>query len=268
MIVISTAAVLAASPSDPLNTPIFGWRTLVTAANVSADTAAAGLPASNLANPSTALEWRGATATAQNVTADIQSADPVDYVGIARHNFGSARIGVKIQGSVSPGVWFDLTSDFMPDDDAPLLFRFVPQALVSVRAVLAAGTAPPRAAVLYAGKLLVCERGLTGDHTPINLGRTTNVLTNRSESGNFLGRVIVGQTRGTSATFQRVPADWYRAHMDPFVVAAKELPFFFAWKPQALPRDIGYCWLTRDPQPVLHFDTGTVSVTFDLAGVA
>ena len=41
------------------NNPVIGWQTRITSGNVTATTAETGYPASNLANPSTELLWRG-----------------------------------------------------------------------------------------------------------------------------------------------------------------------------------------------------------------
>ena len=72
------------------NSPIIGYQSLVNSGNVAATTAQPGAPASNLANPSTVLKWRASSAVADQVlTVTLETADDLDYVGIAGHNFGS-----------------------------------------------------------------------------------------------------------------------------------------------------------------------------------
>jgi hypothetical protein len=56
--------------------------------------------------------------------------------------------------------------------------------------------------------------------------------------------------------------------MKPFVATAKNDPFFFAWKPQEFPTDVGYCWLTNDPQPSVDFNTKRMGITLQMGGVA
>src|SRR5690606_28851750 len=112
--------------------------------------------------------WRGvfgSPATDEYLTATIDSVEPIDYVAVARHNFGSAQIPVSIEGAAgftgSPAVldWQELVPDVLLPDDGPVLFRFEPQPLIAVRIRMQPGNAAPTAAVMYAGKLLVCERG-------------------------------------------------------------------------------------------------------------
>src|SRR5690606_30139707 len=69
--------------------PRLGWRNLVTPGNVSASSEATGFPALNLGNETTFQIWRAAAAETVGITADLGGVVTVDYVGIARHNFGS-----------------------------------------------------------------------------------------------------------------------------------------------------------------------------------
>ena len=50
-------------------------------------------------------------------------------------------------------------------------------------------------------------------------------------------------------------------------VAAKERPFFLAWRPQAYPYEIGFVWVTNDPQPVNQLTNGMVGFSFDCEGI-
>jgi hypothetical protein len=68
-------------------------------------------------------------------------------------------------------------------------------------------------------------------HTPIKYGRRTNVTNGMSESGNFLGRIVLGQMVETEVSLQNITPGWYRSYMDPFIEASRETPFFFAWRP-------------------------------------
>lgn len=275
MIVISNNIVLGAGES--LATPIFGWRNLVTATNVSATTEHPDHPAANLANPSTALRWLaspGSPAGDEYLTVAINSVDPVDYLAIARHNLGSASCVVSVEGasemtgSPEEPDWQELVQEVMLPDDGPALFRFTPQALTHIRLKIQPGSDVPTVAVLYVGKLLVAERGIASDHTPINFGRVEDRVNAVSENGQFLGRIILSESRQASLSFRHLTPGWYRQHMDPFIKASGEKPFFVAWKPQEFPRDVGYCWMTNQPQPIVSFDTGRIAIDLEMRGVA
>jgi hypothetical protein len=272
MIVISSSLALSATADNPLNTPIFGWESLVTTGTVSATSAAAGFPATNVANASTALRWvsdPGSPATDQYLTVTISEVDPIDYLAIAVHNFGSDSIPVSVEGSTggSPE-WFELVEARMLANDDPVIFRWTPQSLTGVRLRMQPGDADPYAAVMYVGKLLVCERGTHQDYTPINLARDTNAPIGVSESGHFLGRVVIGESRASPFALKMLRATWYRDEMDPMVRVLRSTPVFFAWKPTEFPNDIGFVFITNNPKPSRSFDTGRMSIDFQMTGVA
>lgn len=263
-VVISSALVL-----DPVETgpdhPLIGWQNIATAAGVTASGAAANYPASNLANPATHpnAEWRGAGIADTQLNIASDGLTQVDYVAIARHNFGSAQIQVAIGASIL-GVATTISPLILPADDSPLLFRFSPLASTQFTVTLLAGLAAPRAAVLYAGKLLIMQKRLYAGHVPLPQGRRATISNGMSESGNFLGRVVLGAWRETTASFRLITPDWHRANTDPFFARQKKTPFFFAWRPASYPREVGYGWLTNDPQPTPQPADGNL-IAFDLA---
>lgn len=266
MIVISESLVLAATGAVTADNPVVGWRNLVTTSNLAADFEDTDYPAVNLANPSTAQKWLGQVdASPQYLTVTLSGSDEIDYLAVARHNFGTAQIAVKPQGDDGGG-YADLTSEVLPGDDAPLLFRFDPQSLQAIRLRMAVGTAAPSAAVLYVGKLLVLQRRIYVGHVPIPYGRRTQVTNGRSESGNFLGRIVTGETRETAVSIRNMTPAWYRTEMDPFIAAAQETPFFFAWRPGAYPDEIGYAHVTNEPQPSNQRSNGMMQIDLQLGG--
>ena len=95
-----------------------------------------------------------------------------------------------------------------------------------------------------------------------------NVANLVSISGAFLGRIINGQTRRSSCALENLTPDWYRTYMDPFLLAAQESPFFFAWRPGTYPTEAGFAWLTGDPVPNNQRSNGMMQVSFDMEGVA
>jgi hypothetical protein len=250
------------------NNPVIGYRTLVNASNVSATTQAAGFPASNLANPSTNLRWQGqASGADQFVTLALNTNEQVDYLGIARHNLASAQIPVSIEALNASSVWVPLAGPVILPNDGPVLFRFTPQGITSIRVRMQPGNAAPTAAVIYAGKLLVLMRRIYVGHTPINFGRRAKVTNARSESGNFLGRIVLSEMTETSVQLQDLTPGWFRSEIDPFVKASKEQPFFFAWRPGDYPFEVGYCWMTNDPRPSNQRANGMMQMSFEMAGI-
>lgn len=268
MIVLSDNFVLSPAEAElSPDHPVIGWRNVVVAGSVAADTAAEGFPVSNLANPATHLDWRAADTTAQYLTVTTNEIDAIDYVAVAKHNFGSGEIAVTLE--IFDGTdWNVAAGPIMPADNSPLLFRFAAQSVAQFRLALAEGAEAARVAVMYAGKLLVVERKVYVGHTPLPHGRKTSVVNNRSESGNFLGRIVLGEWRESVIPLSLISPDWYRAEMDPFLAVAQEVPFFFAWRPQSYPREVGFAWLVNDPVPVPVGPSNRLAFDLTVHGIA
>jgi len=267
VIVISSALVLAdAADGLSLDHPVIGWHNIVTATNIVAGTSDANYPASNLANPATHLEWRGANTTQQYLTITTGYADPIDYVAVAKHNFASAAITVSIEGFIS-GVWTEIVGEVMLPDDGPALFRFTAQILSQVRIRLQSGSDIPRAAVVYAGKLLVVERKIYVGHTPLPHARKASIVNNRSETGNFLGRIVLGAWRESTVPLSLITPAWYRSTMDPFLAVAKNTPFFFGWRPETYPLEVGYGFLMDEPMPTPTGPSNLIAFDLKVGGV-
>ena len=280
-IIISDSLVLG-TVDNPTNTPIFLWESILTTgvAVVDASSEDADHPAANLSNPITAQYWAADEADIADdiyLTVSIISVTPVivDAVGLAVHNFGSGQNVISVEGTTdnletgSPQ-WSELVQEQLLANDDPVILRFTPQSLTGLRLKIQPSStlSVPYLSVMYVGKLLVCERGTHADHVPITFGRDWKQLTNMSESGHFLDRILTSESRSTRFDLKLIRQTWYRQNMDAFIDAAKLTPFFFAWRPQTYPADVGYCWLTQPPQPAVHFETGRVIVSFEMNGIA
>jgi Concanavalin A-like lectin/glucanases superfamily len=165
--------------------------------------------------------------------------------------------------------WTTLTDEVVLSDDSPLILQFTPAIYSQVRLWMQLGSAAPQAAVVYVGKLLIMERGIKieTDHVPINYGRIAKVVNGFSESGNFLGRVVTQQHRESKAEYAHITPTWYRSTLDPFIIASKTEPFFYAWNPDEYPLETGFCWMTNDPVPATNPVTRRVAIEFEMRGV-
>lgn len=252
--------------------PIIGWHNLVTSTNVAATSADVNHPASNLGNPATHLYWLADDDVSppnddQYLTVTTNFSGEIDYVAIAGHNLGSAQGLVSVEGFIA-AAWQEIVAPSLLAGDGPALFRFTAQVLPQVRLRLQPGNADPRVAVLYAGKLLVMQTGLYAGHTPMPHARKVKTVDGVSESGKFLGQIVTRETRQNAAKFQLLTPDWYRTNFDPFLAQAKGVPFFFAWRPDTYPDEVGYCWLTNDPEPVPEPPSNLLTVELRMRGVA
>lgn len=268
-VIVSNNFVL--TESDPTLTPdhpVIGYRNIVTTGNLVADTADVNYPATNLANPATNLKWKAATAAVQYLTITPGNSNLIDYVAIARHNLGSAAIAVSIEGNPGAG-YVGLVAPVVLGGDGPALFRFTPQALaLGVRIKLAAAAgALASIGVVYAGRLLVLQRRIYVGHTPMPMARVSKITNGMSESGDFLGRIELSRSVQSTVPLSQLDPAWYRANFDPFVAVGKSTPFFFAWRPQSYPAEVGYGWLNNDPMPVPTAPSNLNALSLTVNGV-
>lgn len=272
-IVLTRSLVLAPGelPYDVrrFDAPVIGWQNLVRLGGIEADLEDVAYTADNLANPATHLFWRSSAATTQQIRFVFDDISTIDYIGLAKHNLGTVRAAVSFAYRTgADDTWLPLTSDFILGNDNPAIIRFEGREAAEVLMTITNPEGIPQIAVIYLGKLLQLQRKIYVGHTPINYGRSTKSTTGRSESGNFLGRVITGRSKQSAISLQNLTPDWYRARMEPFVDHAEELPFFFAWRPDNYPREVGYCWTTSDIIPSNQRPNGMMQVDFNIAGIA
>jgi hypothetical protein len=265
-------AVLLASEIDPTlnpNNPRIGWHSILTDDNVDADSAAEGFPADNLAVPNTYQKWVSESLDAQYVTVELEASEDADYFALAGHNFGSGQITFQLQGTLdeeAPKTWDDLTDEVAVVDDRPIMYHFGTQNYLAFRLRLVPeGATPPRAAVLYIGRILTLQRRVYVGHSPAALSREITTTTGRSENGQFLGRIERRRSFVTTAQFSNLTPAWYRLRFDPFVAAASvSTPFFWAWRPGTYPEDTQFAWLTETPQPTNQRNNGMMSVSLSM----
>jgi len=164
-----------------------------------------------------------------------------------------------------------LVQPTIPANNTPLVIRFEPGFYLGIEVVAeapASDTEAGYAAVLYVGKLLVIQRKLQVSFTPITMGRRSEIIGQRSERGQFLGRSIVGAWLESNANIRFMTAEWYREHMDEFIEASETTPFFFAWAPVSYPTEVGFAWAMEIPQPEIFDPSELIGVTIQMQGIA
>jgi len=269
LIKASGLALSAADALLPAGVPLIGSDNVVEFGNVSATSEQTSYPVTNIVNPATNLEWRAAansppgTATIAITTA---SADPIDYIAVAGHNLGSAGVSVQVTSNVGT-----LIPSTLIVDDAPIVFQFSPQVLSTISLVLTAGSEVSRIAVVYVGKLLLCERGVEVDNdlvTPF-FSRKTDVVSARSARGDYLGTVVLSRyLADATIIFKHFTPTWFRNNFEPFIrIAQAHHPFFFVWNPNRYPLETAFVWLRDDPVRPISPVTDRVNVTLQVDGI-
>lgn len=259
------------NPAADMDYPIIAWRNFVTATNVAATSAAVGFPASNLANPSTANYWHAddpasPPSTIQYLTVSgLTSA--FNYLGVARHNFHSSGSTISVE-VFNGATWVPVTFAAVPASDDPLLFTFPSQSYAQARLKIAPGSIEALVAVLYVGLSLTVQRRVYVDHVALPHGRVVSGPPVFAEGGQYLGRVVVSETRQTRIVMKNLEPAWVRANLVPFLASAVDRPFFFSWRPQTYPLEIGFVALANNPTPVPESPANFMSVELEVRGIA
>lgn len=270
-IILSPGLVISPAGDLPNTYPLVLWDNKVTAAGLSADSATTAGPVSNLANPDTVAGWVSGSTAEQLVTMTGLSGQS-DCIGIARHNLGSAGVEVSVEGitaATSPS-WVEVFSGALLASDDPAMLVFESDYYTGLRLRLTPDGTAPQAAVLFIGLGLRIERGIQPGFTPIVDGRDVDIVNGRSESGEFLGSIVVGSALSASVELKALSPSWYRTNMRPFVEAANNgASFFFAWNPEDHPTEVGYCWLASPARPVTAYMGGReLDLALEIGGLA
>jgi hypothetical protein len=234
------------SPDPPLTHARIGWQNIVTASNVTSNTTGTtGNPLLSVTNPLTYERFQP-NASATNIVVDAGVPVEVDYVGIAAHTLEGRTI--LLQSSTDNSTWTTRLT-IVPTGRTDILGLISPITARYWR-INITWTAAPFIGVLYIGKSLAMQREIYGGHTPITLSRSTTILPNVSDTGQWVGRSIIRSGYSSQYDWRHLTASWYRANFDPFVEHARRKPFFIAWRPQQYPAEVVYGWTPGDIVPV------------------
>ena len=235
---------------------------IVTSQNISATSELSPFPATNMANEATAFGWEAADASTQTITISNPVASPVDYIGLARHNLNQPglTITVKFNGAIVLG-----PAAVTQSQAQLLLFENARPSLIEI--VIAGAGEPPKIAVVYAGQSLKLERNIYVGHTPITYGRERNIINGVSQSGEWLGSIVLNEVKKTSVSLSNLTPQWYRNNLDRFFAMSPRKPCFWAWRPGTYPAEVGYCWVDGNPQPVNQRANGMMEISWNFTGV-
>ena len=241
-----------------------GWNTLTRDAVVTASSQADSWPASALSNSLTYERWKPVAVPAW-VQFDAGQPVDVDYLGIASHSLGSAGATFSLQYSSNGSTWVTAIAA-EPADDRAMMVLLEPVSARYWRLNITGSIAS--VGVVYLGQVLETYRPVSPGHSPGNLSRTTEIMPNVSEGGQFLGRSVIRMGYSTKYEWEHLPAQWYRDNFDPFVESARKYPFFIAWNPVRYPNEVLYAWTDDDIQPDNEGTRDWMKVSFKVEAIA
>jgi hypothetical protein len=253
------------NPTIPLSHSRIGHQSYTRTGTVTASSEAVDFPADAPLNELTYEFWRP-TALPATWTLDAGSSVAVNYFGIAAHTLGTSSNTVTIQSSPDNTTWTTIDS-ITPTDNSPIMFLFASVTAEYYRIEITGG-AIPSVGVVYVGTVLEMLRPCYAGLTPISLSRDTVIRPNRSEGGQWLGRSVIRSGSSMSVNYTNLDNAWVRSAFRDFIDDAVTYPFFFAWRPDNYPEDVGYVWVGEDIKPSNSGTRDLMNVSIQMSGLS
>lgn len=122
---------------------------------------------------------------------------------------------------------------------------------------------------ISAGTALQMQRPFFNGHQPYTDSDVTEYYSNRTESGEIIGRQIRRKGYETTYEWQNIDDGWYRDNIPEFKEYAKIRPMFIAWNLLEYPKDVAFGETTGDIASSMQNGTRTKrsGLSFTLKGV-
>jgi hypothetical protein len=275
MIYISNALYLS-NLAEYGKRPALGWHSIITRSNITATSATADRPVENLWTPDTSLAWEASGTGTIYINIDNTAAKSVDYLGIAKHNFGSGGIEYTLQSSLDNVAWSDVFAPKVVTTDRAIVHHFDSTDAPYLRLRMVAVTDAPIIAHMKLGELLILEQPMYVGHAPATLSPRAKRITNGSESGQYLGQVITRRWYESECKQENADPAWVRSNLADFIDHVQigraddgtaQGTFFFAWRPADYPNELIYGWTDDDIKPTNQRPNGMMEYSFSIQGV-
>lgn len=275
MIYISNALYLANLEAQGTK-PVIGWHSIVTRDTIAATSQLTDRPVENLWTPDTSMCWEGLSTGTMYITIDNPTAEPVNYIGIAKHNFGSGEVAYTLQESTDEFSWTDVFAEKVVTTDRAIIHHFDATDSPYFRLKMVATAEAPIIAHLKLGSLLILERPMYVGHSPATLSPKAKRIANGSESGQYLGQVVTRRWYQSECKQENCDPSWVRSNLVEFINHVQvgrnddgtaQGTFFFAWRPADYPDEVIYGWTNDDIEPSNQRANGMMQYSFSIQGV-
>lgn len=253
------------NPTIPLNHSRIGHQTFTRTGTATASSAQTLFPADAPLNEMTYEYWRPASMPASWVL-DTGASNIVNYFGIAAHTLGSSGCVLTIASSPNNATWTTIDT-LTPADDSQIMFLFANVTARYYRLSIA-GSTVPSVGVIYIGKTLDMLRPCYAGLTPISLSEDSVIRPNKSEGGQWLGRSVLRSGSSMKVSYSNLENAWVRTAFRAFMDDAIIHPFFFAWRPDSYPDDVGYVWVGDNIKPSNQGVRDLMQVSLSMSGIA
>lgn len=265
------------APYAKLNNPLVFYKSNLRVGDISATTFNPNRPALNMWNPDSASVWESDTYSGDpSVTASVtitlaeSASSQVDYIAMAGHNLGDQSWQYSIWLSTGdPFVQITPTRTVLSNEPIVEFFDgdlFDPQldnATFQIRLTktLTGSPAvinPAVIAHIKMGQAFPLYRRIFSGFEP-SLMKKSKTIQNGSDSGQYLGQVVIRSYRETSEINQQnQPYEFVRDEVvpflehcqgDPYYADTADSTFIIAWRPQKHPSELVYAWATDIKYP-------------------
>lgn len=271
-VVISNDFLFSPDPADPSITadnPRIGIQNLLSQQTIfDSFTQDPAYPAYLTGTPNTFERWKTVAADYHLFVADTTGFD-ADYVGIAAHK-GLIGKSIRIRYLGTDGFIYDVGDPFIVTSGDPIFVLFGDIEMTRLVLVFTDDNDFTfEIGNIYVGKSVALQRRIYVNHTPINYGRDVNFETADSMNGNLLDSVVSSMGVETSVNNDNVTPDYYRNSIDKQFALPAQLgrPFFFAWRPQKYPKEVGFGKLRQNSFKVSNSrPNGMMKISFSMRG--
>jgi hypothetical protein len=254
------------TPSFPLNhARILSSNKLEGYSSVSSDVGGVAL---NALKRNTWEKWRPTAAGYFKVV--LNSAQTVDTVCIGAHNMGSRGFTISPQyRETDGGPLLQFAGARTPSKDSAIMFHRSSAVNVKVLEIYVSNGTNGEIGYISAGLALQMQRPMFNGHQPYTDSDVTEYYSNRTESGEIIGKQIRRKGYETTYEWNNISDEWYRVYFAPFKEAIKTKPFFVAWNLLEYPDDVAFGETSGDISTSMQ--NGTMikrsSLSFTLKGV-
>lgn len=248
------------------NKPILAGQTKALVTNTVATSENASYPTINMVNPNENQRWESSTSSEQYITVTLSQEEYIDYIAFAGHNFGDDEFDLSVE-TFDGSTWTERLEPQTLTNNKPAILKIDPVLCSGIRLKIGASDTTPTISVFYAGLSVELERNIYVGHTPIPYGKTSNVVNGMSESGRFIGRIVIGENYNTDIELNNITPSFFRNKINPFFIDAEEKPFFFAWRPKDYGDEVGYAWFRQNGSMTNQLSNGFVNISFPISAV-
>lgn len=233
--------------------------------------AAQGFPLANCYDWLTYDFWKAAASGNTTVQANCGAASySANCWGVVGHNAHENPDPLYCNTAPASGTYVQRDT-VTPTDDGVIFRAFNTVSSQQYFQFRCANSAPnpfPYFAELFIGTYLELPMGMEISFSPPQMAFDDEILNSVGATGGLLGRSIRRRGARLKLRADLVDPDWVRLYWYPFLLHAREKPFFFGWDMVNFPYEVGYFWSDGPIPPPVYSTTNLMAIELNAVGVA